>query len=160
MNVALRSAAESDAHAVTALTAQLGYAVSEPEVSERLARIVTRDAERFVVAEIDRRVVGWLHAVECDYVDAERFVTIAGLVVDRDYRGQGIGRLLLECGEAWAANRGFAIVRLASSVGRSGAHRFYERLGYRNVKTQYSFAKSLTGKDEGHLDRLVPRLEG
>jgi GNAT superfamily N-acetyltransferase len=68
---------------------------------------------------------------------------IGGLVVDRSLRRRGIGRALLSGAEAWAIERGCAVVRLWSSVARAEAHRFHQQLGYTNLKTQYAFVKSV-----------------
>ena len=35
-----------------------------------------------------------------------------------------------------------------------------ERLGYSNIKTQYSFAKALRPERQGELKKFVPRLQG
>ena len=91
-----------------------------------------------------------------EYVETGAFVTIGGLVVDREYRGQGIGRRLLSEAEQWAAQQGCAIVRLWSSATRTEAHRFYEHVGYMNVKTQLSFAKPLNGPARDALRGFVP----
>jgi GNAT superfamily N-acetyltransferase len=155
----IRIAVESDAPAIAELTAQLGYDVSADDVAARLARILSRDNERFFVAVADNRVCGWVHAVVADYVDVEAFVLIGGLVVDRTRRRQGIGRALLNHAEAWAREQGCSLVRLTSSSTRTKAHRFYEELGYSNVKTQYSFAKPLDADAAAHLGGLVPRVD-
>jgi GNAT superfamily N-acetyltransferase len=67
-------------------------------------------------------------------VDAEAFVLIGGLVVDRNHRRLGIGRELMDRAEAWARERGCSMVRLTSSATRTAAHRFYEDLGYTHIK--------------------------
>jgi hypothetical protein len=84
-----------------------------------------------------------VHVVFVEYVDAEAFVLIGGLVVDRHHRRLGIGRAPLDRAEVWARERGCSMVRLTSSTTRNQAHRFYENLGYTNIKTQYSFIKPL-----------------
>ena len=55
----------------------------------------------------------------------------------------GIGKLLMERAEMWAREHGCKIVSLRSNVIRERAHAFYERLGYKHVKTQKSFRKVL-----------------
>ena len=45
--------------------------------------------------------------------------------------------------EAWAAARGYDVMRLWSNVVRERAHRFYEELGYEHVKTSKVFRKAL-----------------
>ena len=157
--VTISAALPSDAAAIVELAGQLGYDVTPAEVTARLARILPRKSERFVIAEADGRVVGWLHAMVVECVDVEPFVLIAGLVVDRERRRQGIGRALLEDAEAWAVARGCSLVRLTSSAARTDAHRFYAGLGYINVKTQYSFAKPLDAAAAPRLAKLVPRVE-
>ena len=157
--VTISSALPSDAAAIAELTGQLGYDASPAEVTIRLSRILRKASERFVIAEADGRVVGWLHAVAVEYVDVDPFVLIAGLVVDRERRRQGIGRALLEDAEAWAMQRGCSLVRLTSSSSRTKAHRFYQELGYVNVKTQYSFVKPLNEAAAARLANLVPRVD-
>ena len=51
-----------------------------------------RDNQQLFVADLDSRAVGWVHVVLAEYVDAEAFVVIAGLIVDRNHRRLGIGR--------------------------------------------------------------------
>ena len=50
-------------------------------------------------------------------------------------------------------------MRLSSSAGRTAAHRFYQDVGYVNVKTQYSFAKGLNEDARRALGTFVPRVE-
>jgi GNAT superfamily N-acetyltransferase len=159
MEATIRLARVSDAHHIAGLTAQLGYDVPESDMSARLARILSRRDHRFFVAELDGRPVAWLHALVAEYVETGAFVVIGGLVVDRDHRKRGIGRLLMEEAEAWARQQGCAVVRLWSTAARTAAHRFYEGLGYANIKTQYAFAKSLDSGGRADLARLVPRVD-
>ena len=85
----------SDAPGIAQLTAQLGYELTASDAAARLSRILARQDQQFIVADIDARVVAWAHAVVVDYVDAEPWVRIAGLVVHREHRRMGIGRALL-----------------------------------------------------------------
>jgi len=158
MPATLRSASVSDAVAICELTSQLGYDVNGAALSSRLERILARSDQLVLIAEIDGRAVGWVHGEVSEYVEAESFVRIGGLVVDRSHRKQGIGRLLMEAIEAWAERQGCSIVRLSSSSTRTAAHRFYERIGYTNLKAQYAFVKAL---DDRLLDRtkFVPRVD-
>jgi GNAT superfamily N-acetyltransferase len=155
--VIVRLARPSDAEDVARLTEQLGYDVETSKLSARLSGILRREDQRFLVAELEGRSVGWLHAAVWEFIESEAFVVIAGLVVDRSHRRCGIGRRLMEQAETWAAEQGCPIVRLWSSSGRTHAHRFYERLGYTNIKTQYAFAKALAPGDG--LNRFIPRIE-
>ena len=108
---------------------------------------------------MDSRAVGWVHVVFAEYVDAEACAAIAGLVVDRDHRRLGIGRALVDRAETWARDRGCSMVRLTSSATRNAAHRFYENLGYANIKTQYSFIKPLDPAAAARVRTFVPRVD-
>ena len=155
----IRAAQISDAPDIARLTTELGYELTVAAAADRLSRILYRDDQRFFVADADGRAVGWVHVVFVEYVDAEAFVVIAGLVVDRGERRRGVGRSLLKRAEAWALERGCSIVRLTSSSTRHAAHRFYEAVGYTNIKTQYSFIKPLDAAAASRLQRFVPRVD-
>ena len=122
MVTSVRTATLSDAADVVDLTAQLGYDVDFAAVRARLARILERLDQRFFIAEIGGRAVGWLHAAAWEYIETHAFVVVAGLVVDRKHRKRGIGRALMAHAEAWAAEQGSAVVRLWSSSARTDAH--------------------------------------
>ena len=154
-----RLARQEDAPAIAALVSQLGYDAARREVADRLARLLARSGQRFIVAEADGRLLGWVHVELADYVDSGTYAQIGGLVVDRAHRRQGIGAALMAEAEAWARQQGCAMMRLRSSSTRTPAHRFYEGLGYANVKTQYSFVKPLDARGAEIAARLVPRVE-
>jgi GNAT superfamily N-acetyltransferase len=156
--IPMRMARLSDVDGIARLTTQLGYEVEGPAVSARLSRILARPDHRFLVAERDGRLVGWVHATVWESVEAGAFVVICGLVVDRALRRQGIGRALLANAGEWAAEQGCSVVRLWSSVARTEAHRFYEQLGYTNIKSQYSFVKSVGPAGERDFAGFIPRI--
>lgn len=155
----IRLARPTDADEIVRLTNQLGYDIGSPETADRIRRIVARDDQHFLVAVSDDRPIAWVHAAILEFVESEAFVIIGGLVVDKGYRRRGIARLLMTRVEEWARQRGCFVVRLNSSSTRLGAHRFYEQLGYENIKMQYSFIKALDGAPEANVKRFVPRVD-
>ena len=157
--VSVRTARLSDAEAIARLTVQLGYEVSGATAADRLSRLLVQTGQRFLVAEVEGRLAGWAHAIVWEFFETGRFVVIGGLVVDRSLRRRGIGRALLDGVEAWAVEQGCSVVRLWSSVARTEAHRFYEQLGYANIKSQYSFVKSVASGDPDDFTGFVPRLD-
>lgn len=154
----LRVARPSDAEDVAKLTAQLGYDVTASSVAERLSRILSRVDQRVLVAEVDRRLVGWVHIAIFEFVESGAFAVIGGLVVESNFRRKGLGRGLMNAAEEWATQQGCSIVRLWSSAARTSSHQFYEGLGYRNIKTQYSFLKLLDVAGGDDVRRFVPRV--
>ena len=144
---------------MAALVAQLGYESTADDVAQRLARVLSRPDQQFIVAEDAGRLVGWVHVELAEYVESGTFAVIGGLVVDRAHRRQGIGAALMAEAEAWALRQGCGVMRLWSSTTRTPAHRFYQGLGYAQVKTQYSFVKPLDASGADMATRLVPRVE-
>lgn len=141
--VRVRAATLADAAALAPLSGQLGYPATPEEIALRLRRILD-DAEHAVfVAEAGGRIAGWVHVFVSRTVEAHARAEIGGLVVDEAARSQGIGRALMAHAEAWAREKGCEAVGLRSNVIREQAHAFYERLGYRLIKTQKCFRKAL-----------------
>lgn len=56
---------------------------------------------------------------------------------------RGSAPRLLDAAEGWARNSGMTTVQARSRTSRLRAHRFYERAGYRRVKTSLLLAKAL-----------------
>ena len=157
--ITIRAARPSDVDEIARLTTLLGYDLTTGDAVDRLSRILARDDQQFLVADVGGRAVGWVHVVFAEYVDAEAFVVIGGLVVDREHRRLGVGRALMNRAETWARERGCSMVRLSSSATRYAAHQFYKDVGYTNIKTQYSFIKPLNAAAAARLRTFVPRVD-
>lgn len=141
---AIRLASAGDVGRIAVLCQQLGYPASHEQVRRRLHQIEQDESHVVYVAQrSDGHVIGWIHVCVRQLVVADQQAEIEGLVVDEGHRRCGVGRLLMEQAERWARAKGCAIVHLRSNVVREGAHDFYERFGYGNVKTQSTFRKVL-----------------
>ena len=140
--IIIRLARVEDAERVAALAAQLGYPALLEETQSYLARIAREPAHVVYVAVEDGRVVGWIHARAM--LQNVQAAEIEGLVVDEACRGRGIGQLLTRASEQWMRERGCGTAYVRSDVIRERAHRFYEGLGYENIKTSLVFGKKLS----------------
>ncbi len=140
---AIRDARLSDAAALAPLSGQLGYPATEQEVRARLERLLGDPAQAVFVVEVGSELAAWIHVMDSVTVESGPAVEIRGLLVDEAQRGSGLGRALVERGEAWARERGVGTMTVRSNVVRAGAHAFYQRLGYAVVKTQHAFRKRL-----------------
>jgi GNAT superfamily N-acetyltransferase len=141
--VTIRLATIDDAEAVARLSDQLGYPSTEEETTRRLLQVNAQSGHAVYVAEADGSLMGWVHVFVNHSLLADMPAEVAGLVVDENHRGHGVGRVLMEQAERWAQERGCRSVRLRSNVLRSRAHTFYERLGYQVIKSQKAFCKGL-----------------
>ena len=142
LGTSVREALQSDAQRVTALAAQLGYDVPLAHVEQHLRGI---DDQRTVLVAVVPRVgvVGWIGVSLARTLTSIRRADIEGLVVEDEYRGNRIGELLLNAAESWARRHGCTNMRVLSNTIRARAHRFYERLGYENYKSEFVFRKPL-----------------
>ncbi len=69
---------------------------------------------------------------------------IGGLIVAQSDRGSGIGRRLMQYAQQWADEQGCRSVLVRSNIVRQEAHKFYEKIGYSNIKTSLVFHKILS----------------
>lgn len=143
LDLKVRPASQQDVEKLCQLCAQLGYPSTAEDVATRLERISSLPTHCLLVAEIDGEVVGWVHACEELTLESGACGVLAGLVVDEAYRSQGVGAQLLEAAEAWARQMGYGRMVVRSNIIRERAHRFYERQGYRLIKTSRVFDRRL-----------------
>lgn len=143
----IRKMVLDDFKAVCALNGQLGYPMTEFMAYERLQCILDRPEHGAFVAELEGKVIGWIHVYVAHILEArDSNVEIGGLVVDETHRGAGVGKALVKQGEEWTLQSGFDEIKLRSAIKRTEAHKFYESLGYQIVKTQVRLEKKLIPK--------------
>ena len=135
----VRDARPDDVPGMARLLDALGYPCTPEELAARLDAF-TAAGERALVAV--RPSGGALLGLLTLHVTPVLHRTgpvgrLTLLVVDEAVRGQGVGRSLVEAGEAWLAERGCVLVEVTSNRRRSGAHAFYERLGYEATSLRF-----------------------
>jgi len=137
----IRCARTVDGSQIAGLSGQLGYPSTMSDVKRRIVEIDGDDNCELLVAESDGSVVAWLLVHVYRLVTSDCLAQVAGLVVDRAHRNQGIGALLMDKAEEWARGKNCRGVMLRSRSARKEAHKFYKRLGYSAIKTQDVFLK-------------------
>lgn len=143
-NLVIRECEPSDADQVARLSEQLGYPLTAEEVERRILSFQQRPDHAVLVACLPAKgVVGWIDIATAYRLHSGTYVEICGLVTDESVRSRGIGRALVAEAEAWAAKRAIAKIRVRSQLKRAGAHRFYLREHYTQVKTSVMFEKVL-----------------
>lgn len=140
----VRRATIDDADRISDLSAELGYPTPVETLRPSLEAILQRPEDVVFVAVLDGRVVGWAHGSYRVVLSDGARCEVLGLVVEEAHRGRGVGRRLMQAIEHWTREMGALQVTLRSRTLRSDAHRFYERLGYVQQKTQFKFAKKLS----------------
>lgn len=100
---------------------------------------VVKGKHIFLVAEITQKIVGFVIAEKIEAGFLGQYV-----VVNKKYRGQGIGLALLKAMEAEAKKRG-AYFLLGYAVAKSvGMQKALARLGFRRGQMTYEWSKGLT----------------
>lgn len=99
--------------------------------ADALARVRAAGGEVLVAVD-DGEVVGMLEVLALPHVQhaGGTAAELESVHVAASHRGRGVGRRLVEAAVAWAAARGCYRVQLTSHLERTGAHAFYERLGF------------------------------
>jgi GNAT superfamily N-acetyltransferase len=110
-------------------------------IGATLRRVLEVPGTVLFVCEEDGALVGYACLVEVIFLGLDPYVEVQSILVDGAHRGLGVGRMLMERAESWAAGRGFPKVALSSRVHLEGAHRFYRSLGYEVYKQAYFFSK-------------------
>jgi GNAT superfamily N-acetyltransferase len=141
---AVRPARPGDFNAMAGLAQQLGYECTGEQIEERLSHMQDPDSYAVFVAELaGGEIAGWIGTYLFRSVETGSCAEINGLVVEQNIRSRGIGRLLLDAAEEWGRRIACDTMSVRSNLIRDRAHRFYERNGYRYVKTQKEFRKTL-----------------
>ena len=123
--ITLRSCTPDDVAAVLALWKHSGVAGSLTNTTEDLLTRLARDADLFVVAEIEGTIVGTL----VGGWDGWRG-NMYRLVVDRDCRRRGIARALVREVEARLASKGARRVTALVLREEEAASAFWAAVGY------------------------------
>jgi GNAT superfamily N-acetyltransferase len=105
--------------------------------------ITTFPGHSLLVAERGKRIVGLLHVYARPALEKPPEAVVQAVVVDRSFRGSGIGKAFMAAAERWACDRGYRSVSLSSNVARGKAHAFYEAIGYRRFASSHFFRKEL-----------------
>ena len=90
------------------------------------------------MAVIDQKIVGVLISeLQVQIHRSKKRGYIEDLIVDENYRNQGIGKSLLENAINYAKDNDCEVVDLSSYITNDNAHRFYEKNGF--IKHSYMF---------------------
>jgi predicted N-acetyltransferase YhbS len=133
----IRLAKESDAESVATLLENLGYPATTAQVAGRVRAILLRDDYSILVADNDNALlgVGSVHVFPC--LHSEPVALLTALVVDISARGTGLGRTLVTGLEDFAVMHRCERILATTANHRSGAHAFYEKLGFSFTGRRY-----------------------
>ena len=116
-----------------------GHAV-ERDVRSLYEAVLADADQRLLVAEDGGRVVGSAHLMVLRHFGRSLSLSgvVEGVVVDPAYRRAGVGAALMRAVAEAARAAGCYKLSLTSNLARTGAHRFYRRLGWKRTHYGYS----------------------
>ncbi|WP_245807760.1 GNAT family N-acetyltransferase [Halobacillus massiliensis] len=136
----VRAAEASDTEGLAQLMTFLGYPVSAQEMEQRLPGLLNDPIYQTYVYEEDGHLAGMIGMMySLAYHTDDSHIRIIAFVVDSAYRGQGIGRALMNKAEKWGQKK--KATRLTLNSGNRGdrqqAHSVYHHLGFEGKATGF-----------------------
>ena len=139
----IREAGLDDAKEICRICSDdLGYDCKEDYVKTRLTHL-NRDRECVVVAEVEQKIIGFIHVERYELLYLPVMANILGLAVSSLARRQGVGAKLIDEAKQWAAQNDISTMRLNSGKARTEAHEFYRRNGFDHEKEQIRFTAKI-----------------
>jgi GNAT superfamily N-acetyltransferase len=135
----IRKAVLSDAPELATLTEQLGYPADIEGTKTILEDLLRKQEYALFVGIIDNKTVGWIQLHQVISMETGVYVEIIGLVVDEEYRGRGLGRLLLQAASDWSRSIDCYRLRVRCNSIRTESHTFYQNSGFILKKEQKVF---------------------
>lgn len=161
----IRSAISLDAPDLLALAAKVSLEDERTILTSReeFRRITLASEEAWVasfiehmykillVAEVKNKIVGILDCT-CGSYDRNSHVARLGMAVAKEYRGQGIGKKLLQCVTTWAKSTGhIEKLELQVYTGNARAISMYQKTGF---KEEYISPKAVKFGTNDYLDSI------
>src|SRR5437588_11539189 len=143
MDVSIQEAKEQDLPAIIDLYKQLDVSKSEPlsieDATQIFRKINTYPDYKLYVAVKDGQTVGTftLLIMACLAHQGKPSGIVEDVVVDEQWRGKGVGKLMMQFAMDYCKRAGCSKLALSSNMKRVAAHQFYESLGFQ--KHGYSF---------------------
>lgn len=143
MPTTIRIAALADAARIATLSTQLGYDMTAEKTTAALILLGQSSNDVVYVATDSDKVIGWMRILYTTRLVCSPYCEVVALIIDEDYRGQGIGRSLIDFSKPWCKKKECSKIVVRSNVVRHGAHSFYTTLGFSGVKEQKIFELKL-----------------
>ena len=139
MDICYRKARLSDIEKLNPLLAQLSDALADPaKMAEKMEKLDRNEDCFLLVAEdtdtgaLCGSLLGVAFEDICD--ECRPIMLVENVITDENYRGKGVGRGMFEFIENWGREKDCHYCILVSALHRTGAHKFYDAIGYSEVK--------------------------
>lgn len=132
--ITIQKVTEKDLEQLAGLYEELAEEKQDIRKLEDVFQKIDSNSDYFLAGAVDENgaLLGSMMGILCfDAVSGCRpFLVIENVIVKSTCRGRGVGRMLMERLEAFAKEHDCWYAILVSSAARTGAHKFYESLGF------------------------------
>ncbi|WP_144391991.1 GNAT family N-acetyltransferase [Pleionea sediminis] len=151
MEILFRTAESGDLEALIHLLADDPLGTQREDIShpinqryvESFKAIRQDPNNQLIVATVENRVIGMLQITFIPYLThiGTWRCQVEGVRIHKEYRGKGLGKMLLDYATQEAKTKGCKIIQLTSDKQRPDALKFYTNLGFK--ATHEGFKKSI-----------------
>lgn len=139
MDIMIRKATVDDIPGLDKVMQVISDGPGDREKMARLIRKISQDEQKYLLVAIDREnneIVGSLLGVVFEDIcgDCRSILLVENVAVLDKCQGNGVGRRMFEEIESWGRKMDCHYEMLVSGMNRVGAHKFYERIGFEQVK--------------------------
>lgn len=106
---------------------------SDVTAMQNQIEVISKNPNYFVAVACDEeKVIGTAMGIVCYDLcgNCHPFMLIENVAVLQDYRGKGVGKLLMQAQEDFGRANNCKYVILVSESKRTDSHKFYESIGY------------------------------
>jgi GNAT superfamily N-acetyltransferase len=132
----IREIKKEDAEKVADLCGQLGYPMTIAQTVKNIDAVASDIDHCAFVAVIEENIIGWIGVSHSKQITIPAHCEIHGLVVDEQHHNSGIGKMLIEKVKLWTKEKGCKKLGVHCNVKRTETHKFYEHLGFTEIKQQ------------------------
>lgn len=128
----IRRATKDDAEAITNLYRELNTLSPVSVLPERISAVANSNNTYLLVCDDAGEIIATALVCLCQDVmfDNQPFALVENVVVNADYKREGIGKSMMDYIEAFCLEQDCSKIMLQTSSGNRGARDFYTAMGY------------------------------
>ena len=140
IDLEIRKVQPKDEEKVRLLLDELEQRVADPSIFHTIFKEYLHRTEAvFLVAEVDRKVIGFISCLGQRLLHHEGWVyEIQELIVTETFEGKKIGQALIEEVRKRIEPRGIKSIEVCSNKRRKKAHAFYQAVGFANSHEKFT----------------------
>ncbi|MCL2706159.1 MAG: GNAT family N-acetyltransferase [Spirochaetaceae bacterium] len=149
MDIQFRDIKKQDIEKMVQMSAEVGYKIRYEKFSERISELIKNSNIGVIAAaNEENKIVGWVQLEISNFIFSDKACNILGVFIDKNYRGNQIGRKLIEKAQEWAREKGCISFKISSDITRIDSHAFYKHMGFKHIKTEQIFGRRVEKEDQ------------